>query len=805
MSTSGQQIRALSQRDVRLVTSLACLLLGIPGCESGDGSTETQDGSIVVEDAAPAGTDGDSESPQTGVEPDAGQPGDAQTDATPLPTAEVAEGDPCETDEQCNDGVYCNGDERCTNPGDAEVAVCQRAVLLPCSANHPCQEAQRACDCADSNKDRDPYVARECGGDDCDDSRDDCYPGATEVCDPDGRDEDCDPMRFNNHASGRDLDGDADGDGRIDQRCRNQDPQTGEWHGGNDCDDHNPSIHPKASEVCDYHDNNCNGYVDEKLREDGTSEHQDGGLMVLFYPDKDRDLYGDSHGDAVLACDFFQPPGYIFAAEGLDCEDGDREFNPDAPEICDGKDNDCDGAIDKDDPGFRKLYFFPDTEVDCVAGREVIVDCPDDTLWCPELGDPIDQGCRRPSTRLTSCRACRTDCKFACGEAGCDEVTKIALGGNHSCALTREGNVACWGQGSLGRLGNDNTKQSLVPVAVNIRDARDLAAGFEHSCATVGEERSLFCWGSNSSGQLGHNLSGEPFSAVPVAVTGTGVTPVLTNVRQVATGRRNTCAVLDDGQLVCFGDPTRGMLSNGVAGDPMLPPVLWPPTLAGRLEYVEVMGIGGWIAGPISDASMVTLGRDHGCLLTRGGKVECWGDNTHGQLGIASSAEPTLYASAVPELSNVSMIAAGLFHTCALLSAGTVSCWGENQNLQLGSQRPDGGPQPVPGLSEVVEIAAGQHFTCARKADGAVSCWGSNLGGQLGSAAPIAAGAGPTPLPAGNSPWLSIATGVEHACARDQDNHVSCWGTNSYGQLGNGGISLAPTPTPRAVLPLSIQ
>lgn len=809
MLMSIQHTRAFSGRDVRRLAALTFLLLGAAGCESADTPTEIEDSSVVAEDASDAELDGPNDSPEAEANPDAAEAGpdagEAEADAASPPTAEVAEGEPCETDDQCDDGVYCNGEERCARAGADEATICQRAFQLPCSSNHPCQEARRACECSDNNKDRDPYVARECGGDDCDDSRDDCYPGALELCDPDGHDEDCNPLNFNNRANGRDLDGDADGDGRIDARCRNQDPKNGEWHGGVDCDDHNPSIHPGASEVCDYHDNNCNGYVDEKLNEDGTSEKRDGGLMVVFYPDKDRDLYGDSRSDGVLACDFFQPPGYVFAPEGLDCDDGAREFNPDAIEICDGKDNDCDGAIDKADSNFRKQHFFSDTEIDCVGEHEVIVDCPDDKLWCPELGDPIEQGCRRDSTRLTSCRACQTDCKFACGRSGCDEVIKIAVGANHSCALTREGNVACWGQGSLGRLGNDDSKQSLVPVAANIASARDVAAGFAHSCATIGADRSLFCWGDHSFGQLGHNLSGERFSSVPVAVKGPELEPTLKGVRQFAAGRLNTCAVLDSGQLVCFGEAGRGMLSNGTLNDTSSPS-LWPPLLAERLEYFEIMGVGGWLQSEISDAEMVTLGWDHGCLLNRGGTVECWGDNSHGQLGVTPSAEPTLRASAVPELSNVSMVAAGRYHTCALLAAGTVSCWGENQSLQLGSQGPeDGVPRQVPGLSGVTEIASNWDFTCAHENDGAVVCWGANAMGQLGSGAPIGSGAGPTPLSAGSSRWTSVATGAEHACARSAEGIVSCWGLNSNGQLGNGTISLTPAPTPTQVQPLSVH
>jgi alpha-tubulin suppressor-like RCC1 family protein len=769
-----------------------CLALLAPqaaaGCKSNGTETAESDGSAVVGDASQE--DVPSEYLDAGLEPDA-----EETDAPPEPSPgpEVEEGAPCENSAQCDDHVYCNGAELCAPSKDGTDPVCQPALRLPCSAEHPCLEALQDCECSDRNIDGDAYDARECGGDDCDDSRDDCYPGATEVCDPEGRDEDCKPTTYNNQFQERHLDGDADGDGRIDERCHNRDPDTGELHGGIDCDDHNPSIHREASEVCDYHDNNCNGFVDEKLNEDGTSEPEHGGLMVTFFPDFDQDNYGSSDGESERACDFFQRPGYILATEGLDCNDMDRAFNPDVPEVCDGKDNDCDGKVDNEDPSFRQTHFFDSTEVDCQDGGELIVDCPDDKLWCPELGDPIEQGCRRDATLLSSCRACRTDCHFACGGAGCDEIKQLAAGESHTCAATREGRVACWGRGGLGALGNDGTTSSSVPVlVVGVSEATDVAAGADHSCAIVGPEQLLVCWGSNHSRQLGSlDVQAGEISSVATRVAGIDVENTLTGVVQVAAGDAHTCAVVANGNVACFGATDSGRLGNGASGSGSSQPVL-----ARRRVFNPALQLE--LPVPINDARLIAVGNAHSCVVTTTGFVECWGDNSLGQLA-DNSAQASGFAKRVAGLSNVTQIAAGGGHTCAL-SSGQVFCWGFNRSLQLGRARDaeEYVPKPVANLTGVLHISASQTSTCALTAARSVVCWGRTY---LGLPEESQFSAEPIPAPIGDDVSL-ITTGGTHSCALSV-SQVRCWGDNQLGQLGIGNASFDPERIPAPVRALA--
>ena len=279
--------------------------------------------------------------------PDAGRPvGDVAFDATrPDGTAR------CERDADCADGVFCNGVERCL-PMDssANARGCVAASAPACMAGQTCDEPRATClsDCdLRGDADRDGHRAANCGGDDCDDADPLRYPGRTELCDGADHDDDCDLTTY----GARDL----DHDGFDDNRCCNL-TTTGTRHCGDDCNDLRRNVNPLASEVCDGFDNNCNGITDE-------------GVTVSGFADDDRDLYGDS-ARVVMACGV--SPG--FAVLGDDCDDHDSSRHPAAVEICDGLDNDCNGAID-DNARATTWYFDGDRDGFGSASAGTTVSC----------------------------------------------------------------------------------------------------------------------------------------------------------------------------------------------------------------------------------------------------------------------------------------------------------------------------------------------------------------------------------------------------------------------------------------------
>ena len=182
----------------------------------------------------------------------------------------------------------------------------------------------------------------------------------------------------------------------------------------------------------------------------------------------------------------------------------------------------------------------------------------------------------------------------------------------------------------------------------------------------------------------------------------------------------------------------------------------------------------------------ITAGATHTCALLSDGSVRCWGSNELGELGDGTTTDsPTPVA--VSGITNATAIAAGGDHTCALLADGSVECWGNNQEGQLGNgtmTTSSSTPVSVSGITTATAIAGGYYYTCAVLADGSVKCWGDNGSGDLGDGTTTPSS---TPVSvSGITTATAIAAGYQHTCALLADGSVNCWGWNYYGQLGNG-------------------
>ncbi|AYM95859.1 IPTL-CTERM sorting domain-containing protein [Acidovorax sp. 1608163] len=346
-------------------------------------------------------------------------------------------------------------------------------------------------------------------------------------------------------------------------------------------------------------------------------------------------------------------------------------------------------------------------------------------------------------------------------------VAAIAVGGFHACALTTVGSLQCWGA-NAGQLGDGSHTNRATPVVVSVLGSRAvaIAGGGLHTCGWS-EGGAAQCWGRNVEGQLGDGSTTD--RTLPVAVSGLG-----SGVAAVRGGDAHTCAVTKAGAAQCWGRNNYGQLGNGSTADSALP--------------VAVIGLGSGVVA-------IAVGRNHTCALTTAGAVQCWGRNYPGQLGDGTTTDSAVPVAVTGLGSGVVAIAAGGAYTCALTVAGAVQCWGENSMGQLGhSGATSTTPVGVSGLgSGATAITAGFEHACALTAGGVAQCWGNNATGQLGDGSTTRSN---TPVAvSGLGPGVAaITAGEGHTCALSAAGAVQCWGDNGSDQLGLGGRGYYATP-----------
>jgi len=192
----------------------------------------------------------------------------------------------------------------------------------------------------------------------------------------------------------------------------------------------------------------------------------------------------------------------------------------------------------------------------------------------------------------------------------------------------------------------------------------------------------------------------------------------------------------------------------------------------------------------ITDATAITAGSSHSCALREGGTISCWGRNEDGQLGNKQRGDDLV--SSVPVqvvgIADAKAVSAGDFHSCALRESGTISCWGSNWgqlgNGQSGDDAYSLVPVEVKGITDATAITTSRGHSCALHQTGTISCWGGNIYGQLGNGTDTRSS---TPVQIlGITDAKAVSAGFRHSCALHQGGTISCWGHNGSGQLGNG-------------------
>lgn len=237
-------------------------------------------------------------------------------------------------------------------------------------------------------------------------------------------------------------------------------------------------------------------------------------------------------------------------------------------------------------------------------------------------------------------------------------VTKISAGAWHTCAIDSDGAVWCWGLGGNGRLGTNSQSDQLTPVQVIASGATSLDLGNNQSCAVVSGVAK--CWGYNDQGQLGDGSLVERLVPTNVYNTNLG-----TSVKAISSGVAHSCAIKGDDTLWCWGDNAWEKLGL-VTYDPQIP----------------TSPVGG---DGVNPAASVAAGLDHTCAIGTAANpgIFCAGHGTSGEMGQSDAANNNSFQKVHGITTQVTAIAAGNNHTCAIVQA-EIACWGLGGNGQLG-------------------------------------------------------------------------------------------------------------------------
>ena len=315
----------------------------------------------------------------------------------------------------------------------------------------------------------------------------------------------------------------------------------------------------------------------------------------------------------------------------------------------------------------------------------------------------------------------------------------ITAGIGHTCAITPTDGLRCWGLNDSGQLGDETFNNSSIPVNVVdvvASDVIDLESGIKHTCA-LSSGGEVMCWGLNTSGQLGNGSITN--SNVPVLVKG-----LVGKVVSISGGAEFTCAVNDVDEVMCWGNNSVGQLNDSTTTNRNVATIVDP-------EIVNNV------------------------VMISGGQKELQGVTSDGVANIWNS-EPVIPVTGLPNENNVLLSADRFFEGGCITSIDrVVRCWGAIVDAEV-----------TDGVLDSDLLDTGGGHACTVNDSGLV-CWGENNHGQLGVGSEVSS---EKALPVeGITSVVDLAAGLNHTCAIIGTDTIKCWGENTYGQLGDGSTS----------------
>jgi len=398
----------------------------------------------------------------------------------------------------------------------------------------------------------------------------------------------------------------------------------------------------------------------------------------------------------------------------------------------------------------------------------------------------------------------------------------MSLGSRHTCVITN-GNLLCWGDNTLGQLGNGSFGTSANSRPTYVVDSQSspttplagvvgVIAATDHTCALINTGK-VKCWGYGW--KIGKYVANGNASPYPTFVKDSWINTQaqsdasgdLTGVVGLAASTYNSCALINDGKVKCWGDDTGGgKLYRGTgyvlhcADD----------------SFSVSCGSGSTSNVPISNIKSINMSNQSACAIKNDANLTqlCWGNTDAFGYTTQTGENSRMYASSAHSgVNGAKAFSIGQRTVCGLfekvagqaisVSGGQVKCWGMNgsKTLGRGDTLPDNisdryNAANVPGLDNAIAISGEMDTFCALLIDRTVKCWGNNQPSKTGTGQIGFANGTPLPMRVGDinsavfTDIYAVTVGADHVCIiTGVTGNVKCSGTNTSGQLGDGTVT----------------
>jgi len=381
-------------------------------------------------------------------------------------------------------------------------------------------------------------------------------------------------------------------------------------------------------------------------------------------------------------------------------------------------------------------------------------------------------------------------------------VASVSLGDSHSSVMTSEGRIFTWGKNEYGQLGDGTATNRDTPTLItsnfslNIGETITSASlGSNYSSAITSEGR-IFTWGYNRRGQLGDGSYNLDPNSIPTEITSNFSLNIGETITETSLGFYHSSAITSEGRIFTWGDNYHGKLGDGTATD--------------RYAPTEITSNFSYNTG--ETITEVSLGSSHSSAITSKGRIFTWGYNFYGQLGDGTNINKDIPTEITSKFNlntgeTITSVSLGSNYSSAITSEGRIFTWGYGVYGQIGDGTTANRYTPIEITSNfgldvgetITSASLGSNHSSAISSEGRIFIWGSNAFGQIGDGTttdryiPIEI-TGNFSLNVGET-ITGVSLGSNHSSAITSEGKIFIWGFNSDGQLGDGTTTNRDTPT----------